>query len=187
MSATTTPSTPTPTAPGGLPLIGHAHRLARDPLPFITSLRRHGSVVRIRIGPSPAYVVTDPALTRRVLVTDAAHFVKGGRIIDALRVFFGDGLATIADGDVHLRNRRPMRPICHRSADPAPLHRHLTRPERPGGGHRQAGQADHDVLVRDVRASRTCRAGGRRGQRPGRCEAEVLRVQPAYTLPSFTT
>ncbi|MFD5137134.1 hypothetical protein ACFWMX_12965 [Streptomyces sp. NPDC058378] len=32
----------------------------------------------------------DPALTRRVLVTDAAHFAKGGKIIDALRVFFGD-------------------------------------------------------------------------------------------------
>ncbi|MFE7816491.1 cytochrome P450 [Streptomyces sp. NPDC057433] len=115
MSATTTPSVPTPTAPGSLPLIGHAHRLARDPLPFITSLRRHGSVVRIRIGPSPAYVVTDPALTRRVLVTDAAHFVKGGRIIDALRVFFGDGLATIADGDAHLRNRRLMQPMFNTS------------------------------------------------------------------------
>ncbi|MFJ5307193.1 cytochrome P450 [Streptomyces sp. NPDC088350] len=34
---------PTPSAPGALPLIGHGHRLARDPLPFITSLREHGS------------------------------------------------------------------------------------------------------------------------------------------------
>ncbi|MDQ1022160.1 hypothetical protein QFZ43_008709 [Streptomyces afghaniensis] len=63
-------------------------------------------MVRIRIGPTPAYVVTDPALTRKVLGTDAAHYAKGGKIIDALRVFFGDGLATIADGDAHLRNRR---------------------------------------------------------------------------------
>ncbi|MEV6541983.1 hypothetical protein [Streptomyces sp. NPDC051665] len=45
--------TPAPTAPGGWPLIGRGHRLARDPLPFITSLREHGSVVRIRIGPTP--------------------------------------------------------------------------------------------------------------------------------------
>ncbi|WP_277753171.1 cytochrome P450 [Streptomyces sp. M3] len=112
---TTAPSAPTPTAPGSLPLIGHAHRLARDPLPFITSLREHGSVVRIRIGPTPAYVVTDPALTRRVLVTDAAHFAKGGKIIDALRVFFGDGLATVADGDTHLRNRRLMQPMFNKA------------------------------------------------------------------------
>lgn len=106
---------PAPTAPGGLPLIGHGHRLARDPLPFITSLREHGSVVRIRIGPTPAYVVTDPTLTRRVLVTDAADFTKGGKIIDALRVFFGDGLATVADGDTHLRNRRLMQPMFNKA------------------------------------------------------------------------
>ncbi|MGP4009969.1 cytochrome P450 [Streptomyces sp. 4N124] len=115
MSAPTASTTPTPTAPGGWPLIGHAHRLARDPLPFITSLREHGSVVRIGIGPTPAYVVTDPALTRRVLVTDAADFSKGGKIIDALRVFFGDGLATVADGDTHLRNRRLMQPMFNKA------------------------------------------------------------------------
>ncbi|MFF9203628.1 cytochrome P450 [Streptomyces sp. NPDC014986] len=100
-----------PAAPGGLPLIGHGLRLARNPLPFITSLRAHGGVVRIRMGTAPAYVVTDPALTREVLVTDAAHYAKGGRIIDALRVFFGDGLATVSDGDAHLRHRRLMQPM----------------------------------------------------------------------------
>jgi cytochrome P450 len=108
------PSAP-PTAPGALPLIGHAHRLIRGPLPFITGLRRHGGVVRIRIGPTPAYVVTDPVLTRRVLVTDAARFVKGGAIIDALRLFFGDGLATVADGGTHLRHRRLMQPMFNKA------------------------------------------------------------------------
>ncbi|MEV5886627.1 cytochrome P450 [Streptomyces sp. NPDC052020] len=106
---------PTPTAPGGLPIVGHAHHLARTPLSFITSLREHGSVVRIRIGTTPAYVVTDPVLTRQVLVTDAAHFTKGGKIIDALRVFFGDGLATVADGDTHLRNRRLLQPMFNKA------------------------------------------------------------------------
>ncbi|MFS8198473.1 cytochrome P450 [Streptomyces sp. CWNU-52B] len=115
MCALSTPSTPTRTAPGGLPLIGHGIQLARRPLPFITSLRDHGSVVRIRIGPTPAYVVTDPALTRRVLVGDAASFAKGGKIIDALRVFFGDGLATVADGDTHLRHRRMMQPMFNKA------------------------------------------------------------------------
>ncbi|MEU2337813.1 cytochrome P450 [Streptomyces sp. NPDC013172] len=111
LNAPTTSPTPTPTAPGGLPLIGHGLRLVRDPLPFITSLRAYGSVVRIRIGPTPAYVITDPALTRQVLVTDAAHFPKGGRYYDALRVFLGDGVATVTDGDTHLRNRRLMQPM----------------------------------------------------------------------------
>ncbi|MER5216642.1 cytochrome P450 [Streptomyces sp. NPDC002838] len=115
MNASPATAAATPTAPGAFPLIGHAHRLTRDPLAFITSLRRHGSVVRIRIGPTPAYVVTDPALTRRVLVTDAVHYAKGGKIIDALRVFFGDGLATVADGDTHLRNRRLMQPMFNKA------------------------------------------------------------------------
>ncbi|WP_128092730.1 cytochrome P450, partial [Streptomyces afghaniensis] len=69
---------PHPQAPGAPPLLGHGLQLARSPLPFISSLREHGPVVRIRIGPTPAYVVTDPALTRKVLVTDAAHYAKGG-------------------------------------------------------------------------------------------------------------
>ncbi|WP_405890674.1 cytochrome P450 [Streptomyces sp. NBC_01527] len=115
MSARASSTTPTPTAPGSLPLIGHALQLARRPLPFMTSLREHGSVVRIRIGPTPAFVVTDPALTRKVLVTDSAHFVKGGKIIDALRMFFGDGLATVADGDTHLRNRRLIQPMFNKA------------------------------------------------------------------------
>ncbi|MET8405341.1 cytochrome P450 [Streptomyces sp900116325] len=115
MSAPASSTTPTPSAPGSLPLIGHALQLARRPLPFMTSLREHGSVVRIRIGPTPAFVVTDPALTRKVLVTDSAHFVKGGKIIDALRMFFGDGLATVADGDTHLRNRRLIQPMFNKA------------------------------------------------------------------------
>ncbi|TLS41787.1 cytochrome P450 [Streptomyces montanus] len=100
-----------PTAPGRLPLIGHGHQLARRPLEFMDSLRKQGSVVKILIGPTAAYVVTDPSVTRRVLVTEVDAFAKGGKIIDALRVFFGDGLATIADGDLHLKHRRLMQPM----------------------------------------------------------------------------
>ncbi|MDT7842401.1 cytochrome P450 [Streptomyces justiciae] len=115
MTASPAVPAPVPTAPGGLPLIGHAHHLVRSPLPFISSLRDHGSVVRIRLGPTPAYVVTDPVLTRTVLVTEAAHFAKGGKIFDVLRGVFGDGLATIGDGDTHLRNRRLMQPMFNKA------------------------------------------------------------------------
>ncbi|WP_432166890.1 cytochrome P450 [Streptomyces sp. bgisy031] len=107
--------TAAPTAPGRLPLIGHAHQLARRPLDFMDSLRRQGRVVRILLGPTPAYVVTDPAVTRTVLVTDVDAFAKGGKIIDALRVFFGDGLATIADGDLHMKHRRLIQPMFNRA------------------------------------------------------------------------
>jgi cytochrome P450 len=109
------PAPEPPRAPGGLPLVGHGVQLARRPLEFMDGLRRHGAVVRVGLGTSAAYVVTDPELTRTVLVTDAKSFVKGGRIIDALRLFFGDGLATIADGEQHRRNRRLMQPMFNRA------------------------------------------------------------------------
>ncbi|MFD3373235.1 MULTISPECIES: cytochrome P450 [unclassified Streptomyces] len=109
------PPAAAPTAPGRLPLIGHGHQLARRPLEFMNALREQGSVVKILIGPTPAYVVTDPAVTRRVLVTEVDAFAKGGKIIDALRVFFGDGLATIADGDLHMKHRRLMQPMFNKS------------------------------------------------------------------------
>ncbi|MEF9909097.1 MULTISPECIES: hypothetical protein [unclassified Streptomyces] len=39
-----------------------------------------------------------------------------------MRVFFGDGLATVADGDTHLRNRRLMQPMFNKAhiAHPPP-------------------------------------------------------------------
>ncbi|MEU6675689.1 cytochrome P450 [Streptomyces sp. NPDC046925] len=106
---------PTPLAPGALPLIGHGLQLKRQPLEFMNSLREHGPVVRIQLARTPAYVVTDPALTKEVLVTDVESYAKGGRIIDALKVFFGDGLATVADGDTHMRNRRLMQPMFNKA------------------------------------------------------------------------
>jgi pentalenene oxygenase len=105
---------PAPVAPGRLPLLGHAVQLARRPLAFMDGLRQYGKVVRIQLGPAPAYVVTDPEITRTVLVTEPKSFVKGGQIIEALRVFFGDGLATVAEGDLHRRNRRLMQPMFNR-------------------------------------------------------------------------
>lgn len=104
-----------PVAPGRLPLVGHAVQLARHPLEFMDGLREHGKVVRIQLGPVPAYVVTDADLTRTVLVTDSKFYAKGGRMVDALRVLLGNGLASVADGDLHRRNRRLMQPMFNRA------------------------------------------------------------------------
>jgi cytochrome P450 len=107
----TTTSVEIPTV-RGLPLLGHAVRLLRDPLPFICSLRAHGDVVAIRLGPVTVHVVTDPALVRQVLVDKARLFDKG-RQFEKLKVWLGDGLVT-SDGDHHLRQRRLAQPAFHR-------------------------------------------------------------------------
>jgi len=101
-------------APGGLPLLGHVVPLLRRPLEFMDSLRDHGPVVRIRLGRLTVYVVTDGRLTHEMLTARSRYFGKGGRLIEALSRFAGNGLATVPDGDAHRTRRRLMQPMFSR-------------------------------------------------------------------------
>jgi cytochrome P450 len=108
-SARTTPAR----LPKSLPLLGHALHLLRTPWDFLAAARPVGGVVKIRIGPSPAYLVNDPVLIRRVLVTDSRKYVKGVQF-DRLRPIIGNGLVTAA-GEEHLKHRRLVQPAFHHS------------------------------------------------------------------------
>ncbi len=101
-----------PTAPGSLPGIGHILPLLRDPLSFMTSLSAIGDVVRIDVARMPAYVVTDPELVRRVLVTSDHDFTQG-RVYDKLSQFLGEGVGTTS-GRKHRKLRRLIQPAFHR-------------------------------------------------------------------------
>ncbi|MGC7101083.1 cytochrome P450 [Amycolatopsis lurida] len=103
----------TQSAPGALPLLGHALQLGRAPLRFLTSLPAHGDVVRIRLGPWPAYVVCRPDLVQRVL-SDDHTFDKGGPFIDAFRTIVGNGLG-LCSHQQHRRRRRLLQPAFHRA------------------------------------------------------------------------
>ena len=46
-------------APGRWPLVGHAPALLANRLRFLSTLPALGDVVEIRLGPIPAYVVTN--------------------------------------------------------------------------------------------------------------------------------
>jgi hypothetical protein len=92
----------------GLPVLGSATRLLRDPLRFICSLRAHGGMVAIRIGALTLFVVVDPRLVRQMLV-DKAHAFDKGRQFKKLRLWWGDGLTT-SEGTCHLRQRRLIQP-----------------------------------------------------------------------------
>jgi cytochrome P450 len=99
-------------APGRWPLLGHTPSLLRQRFSFTSSLRDRGELVKIYLGPMPAYVVTTPELVHRVLVTDAGKFDKG-ILFDRFRPHFGNGLA-MSNGGFHLRQRRLMQPAFHR-------------------------------------------------------------------------
>lgn len=96
----------------GLPLVGNIGNFLYDPLRFITSLRAHGDVVAIRAGTTKVFVINDPALVRQMLLGQAHAFAKG-RQHEKLRPCLGNGLA-LAEGGLHLRQRRLMQPAFHR-------------------------------------------------------------------------
>ncbi|MFB8201793.1 cytochrome P450 [Kitasatospora purpeofusca] len=95
--------------PGGLPLLGHAVRLARAPLAFLDAQRAHGDVVEFRIGRRPAYLLNHPELVLTLLTGPGGRFDRGG-IFAKARPLFGTGVA-VADGTHHRNRRRVVQPL----------------------------------------------------------------------------
>ncbi|MGW5783925.1 bifunctional albaflavenone monooxygenase/terpene synthase [Streptomyces sp. NPDC003757] len=106
-----------PVAGGGVPLLGHGWRLARDPLAFMSQLRDHGDVVRIKLGPKTVYAVTDPELTGALALSPDYHIA--GPLWESLEGLLGkEGVAT-ANGPLHRRQRRTIQPAFRLDAIPA--------------------------------------------------------------------
>ncbi|MGF1236846.1 bifunctional albaflavenone monooxygenase/terpene synthase [Streptomyces sp. 2-6] len=106
-----------PPAAGGIPFLGHGLKLARDPLAFLTGLRDHGDVVRLRLGPKTLYAVTAPALTGALALNP--DFIVAGPLWESLGDLLGkEGVAT-ANGPLHRRQRRTIQPAFRLDAIPA--------------------------------------------------------------------
>jgi cytochrome P450 len=103
---------PVPVAPGRLPVLGHTVSMLRQRFGFTAALHRHGELVKVYLGSMPAYFVTGPELTHRILVTEGGKFSKGA-MFDKFRPFLGNGLV-LSNGAFHLRQRRMIQPDFHR-------------------------------------------------------------------------
>lgn len=101
-----------PEAPGRWPFLGHTPALLRRRFAFTDSLHEHGEIVKLHLGPMPAYFVTSPRLAHEVLVTAGPKFRKGV-MFDKFKPFVGNGLV-LSNGDFHRRQRRLMQPAFHR-------------------------------------------------------------------------
>ncbi|MEU0254296.1 cytochrome P450 [Streptomyces sp. NPDC006184] len=105
-----------PLAPGAVPVLGHGLRLARDPLAFMSGLRDHGDIVRLRLGPKTVYAVTTPALTGALALSPG--FSIAGPLWESLEGLLGkEGVAT-ANGSRHRRQRRTIQPAFRLDAIP---------------------------------------------------------------------
>ena len=79
-----------------------------NPIP----LPKKTQIFRLAFGPKVFIVVSDPELTKQVLVTDAANYSKG-LLSEILDFVMGQGLIP-ADGDVWRERRRAVVPALHR-------------------------------------------------------------------------
>jgi pentalenene oxygenase len=114
MTTTVAPPRRVKTAPGAFPLIGHAIRLMRDPTAFLSHLADDGDdLVRIKIGPTAAFVPCSPDSLQKVLKDDRVYD-KGGVFYENARDIAGNGLVTCPFKD-HRRQRRLMQSAFQRS------------------------------------------------------------------------
>ncbi|MFG3013220.1 cytochrome P450 [Streptomyces cinerochromogenes] len=106
-----------PLARGAVPVLGHGLKLVRDPLAFMSGLREHGDVVRLKLGPKTVYAVTTPALTGALALSP--DFKIDGPLWESLEGLLGkEGVAT-ANGPRHRRQRRTIQPAFRLDAIPA--------------------------------------------------------------------
>src|SRR5436190_10112686 len=105
-----------PLATGGVPVLGHGWKLARDPLGFLSRLRDDGDVVRLKLGPKTLYAVTAPELAGAVALS--TDYKIGGPLWESLEDLLGkQGVAT-TNGPLHQRQRWAIQPAFRLEAIP---------------------------------------------------------------------
>jgi len=107
-------SAPRPPGPRGLPYIGQAWNLMRDPLGFLAETgNRYGDIAYFRLGGIHAYYLSHPDHVREVLFAQRASFSLSP-LREKLVPVLGHGLFT-SKGELHARQRRLMQPVFRKS------------------------------------------------------------------------
>lgn len=104
-----------PPGPRGLPFLGLALQVRRDPLGVLTRVaREHGDLVRFIVAGQERVLLNDPDLIEQVLVVQQAKFHKSELTRRVTGPLLGQGLL-ISEGDFWRRQRRLAQPAFHRS------------------------------------------------------------------------
>ena len=101
-----------PPGPPGRFQPGNAMRMRRDEISFYRSMvQEYGDIVRFRLGPFQANLVTHPDAIETVLV-GKNHDVHKSPFYEAMKRVLGEGLLTSED-EFHKKQRRMIQPIFH--------------------------------------------------------------------------
>ena len=104
-----------PPGPRGLPLLGMALQVLRDPLGTLQRLaREYGDIVRVPIGPDDRILLNHPDYIEQVNLIQQSKFHKSKLTKDVTGRLLGEGLL-ISEGDFWRRQRRLAQPAFHRS------------------------------------------------------------------------
>jgi cytochrome P450 len=104
-----------PPGPRGLPLLGMALQVLRDPLGTLQRIaREYGDIVRIPIGSDDRIFLNHPDYIEQVNVIQQSKFHKSKLTKDVTGRLLGEGLL-ISEGDFWRRQRRLAQPAFHRS------------------------------------------------------------------------
>lgn len=104
-----------PAGPKGLPFLGLALQVRKDPLGILTRVaREYGDLVRFIVAGQERILINDPDLIEQVLVVQHAKFHKSELTRRVTGPLLGQGLL-ISEGDFWRRQRRLAQPAFHRS------------------------------------------------------------------------
>ncbi len=114
IAALTPPATTRrPPGPPGVPVLGNALQVIRDPLTaFMSGVRDYGDTIYYRLGPFPYVVINRPEDVRHVLVRNRDNYPKS-RSYAGLKLFLGRGLLT-SEGQHWKTQRKLAQPAFHR-------------------------------------------------------------------------
>jgi cytochrome P450 len=98
------PQPPIAPGPQGQFLVGSALEFKKSPLDFLLKLTQtYGDIVRFKLGPKTAFLLTHPDFAQRVLLEQPDHYPKGG-VWEIMRQVSGNGL--IASEGAYWRKQR---------------------------------------------------------------------------------
>lgn len=102
-----------PPGPPGLRTLVRMMRGTKGTDLFGGIARDYPGIAHVRLGREHAYVLSDPELVVRVLLTEAKHSTKGRALMQA-KALLGEGLLT-SHGQLHRRQRALVMPAFHRA------------------------------------------------------------------------